>query len=196
MNYLAHLYLSGNQEKIILGNFIGDFVKGKKINDYDPETRAGILLHREIDRFTDDHPMVLESKKRLWDKYHHYAAVIIDVFYDHFLAANWENYSKYPLKEYTENFYELMMSLKSSIPKRAFNMLFYMQRDNWLFKYQSIEGIDATLTGMSKRTKFESGLENASFDLKSNYDDFKKEFELFFPELEQMSRDFLSTLDV
>ena len=80
MNFLAHIYLSGGDEKTIIGNFIGDFVKGNQILNFEKEVMNGILLHREIDRFTDDHPIVLESKKRLWETYHHYSITIYFFF--------------------------------------------------------------------------------------------------------------------
>jgi acyl carrier protein phosphodiesterase len=90
MNFLAHLHLSGNNPNIMLGNFMGDFVKGKSYRQqYEPEIIKGIELHRSIDEFTDSHPVVTESKNRLRPTYRHYSGVIVDVFYDHFLAANW-----------------------------------------------------------------------------------------------------------
>ena len=101
MNFLAHIYLSFENPKILVGNFIGDFVKGKKLELYGDEIQKGILLHREIDDYTDSHPIVLETKKRLRPNYHHYAPVISDVYYDHFLASLWSNYHKTPLIEYT-----------------------------------------------------------------------------------------------
>ncbi len=90
MNFLAHIYLSGNQERVMIGNFIGDFVKGKAWEEFDSAIQRGILLHREIDRYTDDHEVVIKTKERLRPKYHHYAPVISDVFYDHFLASLWK----------------------------------------------------------------------------------------------------------
>lgn len=195
MNFLAHIYLSGENEKLIIGNFIGDFVKGNQLLNYEKELMNGILLHREIDRYTDDHPVVLESKKRLWDKYHHYSPVIVDVYYDHFLANNWSNFHDEPLASFTENFYQLLEDNKALLPERVVRMLHYMKKDNWLYHYQSLEGIRQTLTGMSRRTKFESSLEKAHVDLEKYYELFKEDFETFFPKLVQHSKEFLSSLD-
>ena len=195
MNFLAHIYLSGENEKLIIGNFIGDFVKGNQLLNYEKELMNGILLHREIDRYTDDHPVVLESKKRLWDKYHHYSPVIVDVYYDHFLASNWSNFHDEPLASFTENFYQLLEDNKALLPERVVRMLHYMKKDNWLYHYQSLEGIRQTLTGMSRRTKFESSLEKAHVDLEKYYELFKEDFETFFPKLVQHSKEFLSSLD-
>ncbi len=96
MNFLAHLYLSKKNKNILIGNFIADAVKGKKHNLYSKEVQAGILLHREIDNYTDNHPIVRKSKRRLNKRYGHYNGVIIDILYDHFLAKNWNNYSEIP----------------------------------------------------------------------------------------------------
>ncbi|MEQ8473673.1 MAG: ACP phosphodiesterase [Marinoscillum sp.] len=194
MNFLAHLYLSFESEPIMIGNFIGDFVKGKAFENYDIDIQKGILLHREIDKYTDDHGIVMKSKERLRPKYHHYAPVIADVFYDHFLSKMWLDYHDQPLIEFTESFYQMAKSRKSEIPERAYLMLTYMARDNWLYNYQFIEGIRRTLTGMSKRTPFESKMEQSSADLKEDYEAYQKEFITFFPELINHSKSFLASL--
>ncbi len=184
MNFLAHLYLSGEDEMVLVGNFIGDFVKGSQMDQYAEKIQKGIRLHRSIDHFTDNHSIVLESKIRLREKFRHYAPVIVDVFYDHFLAKDWSKFSETPLKEYTENFYNLMRGYFNIIPQGVIHMLGFMSRDNWLYQYQFIEGIDRALTGMSRRTKFENKMDEASLSLKEHYEDFEKEFNQFFPELE------------
>ena len=184
MNFLAHLYLSGDDEEVLVGNFIGDFVKGAQMDHYPQNVQKGIRLHRSIDYYTDTHEIVLQSKIRLREKFRHYAPVIVDVYYDHFLARDWAKFSKTPLKEYTENFYQLINKYFDMIPKGVIHMLSFMARDNWLYNYQFIEGIDRALTGMSRRTKFESKMEEASKSLKEHYESFDKEFHQFFPDLE------------
>lgn len=184
MNFLAHLYLSGDNEEVLVGNFIGDFVKGSQMDQYPDQIQKGIRLHRSIDHYTDTHEVVLESKVRLREKFRHYAPVIVDVYYDHFLAKDWSMFSEIPLKEYTEQFYLLMDNYYEIIPKGVIHMLSFMSRDNWLYNYQFIEGIDRALTGMSRRTKFESKMEEASSALQDHYKDFEKEFHQFFPDLQ------------
>lgn len=184
MNFLAHVYLSGNDEEVLVGNFIGDFVKGSQMKQYPSGIQKGIRLHRSIDHFTDTHEVVRKSKVRLREKFRHYAPVIVDVFYDHFLAKNWANYSKVPLMDYTQQFYERMKDHYKVIPAGVVRMLGYMAEGNWLFNYQFIEGIDRALTGMSRRTKFESKMEEATIALKNHYSDFQQEFNEFFPELQ------------
>ncbi len=168
----------------MVGNFIGDFVKGNQFEDYSPDIQSGIKLHRDIDRFTDSHLIVRKSKKRLRDKFHHYAPVIVDIFYDHFLAKNWSKFSAINLKEYTENFYKMIDKYQDLIPQEVNHMLVYMREKNWLYNYQFIEGIDRSLKGMSRRTKFDSKMGEASNSLRTDYAAFEKDFFDFFPHLQ------------
>ena len=192
MNFLAHLFLSGDNEQVMVGNFIGDFVKGSQLNNYPSEIRKGIALHRSIDHYTDNHPVVLESKVRLRTKFRHYAPVIVDVFYDHFLAKDWSFFSTVPLKEYTVGFYKMIDRYFDILPAGVINMLTFMSRDNWLYNYQFIEGIDRALCGMSRRTKFNSKMEEAAKALESDYEQYQKEFHSFFPELDKHVKETIS----
>ena len=192
MNFLAHIYLSGSNKKITVGNFIGDFVKGNKINDFDSDIKKGIQLHREIDGFTDSHPIVRESKLRLRPGFRHYSPVIVDVFYDHFLAKNWSEFSDVPLLKFSQDFYLMIETFKTAVPSEVNHMLTYMKRDNWLYNYQLIEGIHRTLSGMARRTTFESKMEHAAKDLEQNYEEYKDEFQRFFPDLQQHCTEFLA----
>ena len=192
MNFLAHIFLSGDNQKITIGNFLGDFVKGVQMEDFEPEIRTGIVLHREIDSYTDAHPVVLKSKERLRPKYSHYSPVIVDVFYDHFLAKKWESYSSEDLEIFTTNFYGMTKEFHDVMPHAATHMLTYMKRDNWLYNYQLTEGIDRALTGMSRRTKFESKMEHAAKDLVKDYEEFSSEFSEFFPDLQRHCHQFIS----
>jgi len=150
MNYLAHLYLSGNSKELMIGNFIGDFVKGKNYEKYSNGIIDGIKLHRKIDEFTDSNETVSKSKIRLRPNYHKYAGVIVDMFYDHYLAANWSDYSSVPLNEYAQNAYHIMSDHIGILPDRTKIMLPYMISGNWLERYAEIEGIDRALTGMAQ----------------------------------------------
>jgi len=184
MNFLAHLYLSGDNPKIKIGNFIGDFVKGKNLTErFDTAVAKGIALHREIDWFTDTHSVVKQSKDRLRPKYRHYAGVIVDIFYDHFLAKNWDHYSKQLLPDFAEACYATILEHESMLPEEVKYMMPYMIKGNWLVNYSKLEGIQRALSGMARRTRFESKMEDSVADLQDNYGDFKIEFEAFFPDL-------------
>ncbi|MEP5612966.1 MAG: ACP phosphodiesterase [Cyclobacteriaceae bacterium] len=191
MNFLAHLFLSGENEKVKVGNFIGDFVKGNQFEEYHPDIQFGIKLHREIDSFTDSHPVVLESKTRLRPIFGHYSPVIVDVYYDHFLAKNWKNFSSIDLESYTIQFYEMIAGYSNVVPQTVNHMLVYMKEKNWLYNYQFIDGIDRALSGMSKRTKFNSKMELAAASLQAHYADFEDEFTRFFPDLQKHTQKML-----
>lgn len=185
MNFLSHLYLSGNSEGLIIGNFIADSVKGNAINQFSPEIQKGIVLHRKIDSFTDSHPIVEQSKQRLREKYRKYAGVIIDIYYDHYLAKNWSNYSDVELQKFTQNIYTIILNNHAILPQKSAHFTKYMLQHDILFAYSKIEGIEKVLYGMARRTTFESRMELAIHDLKEHYILFENEFKLFFPELKQ-----------
>jgi len=186
MNFLAHIYLSGDNPRVMVGNFIGDFVKGRNLlQQFDEEVAFGVELHRSIDYYTDHHPVVKLSKSRLWNGYRHYAAVLIDVFYDHFLSRYWENFSNVPLSQYSANAYAVLKSFDTVLPEGVRQLLPYMTRQNWLLNYGNFDGLQQTLNGMARRTSHNSKMERSVADLKQDYDAFKKEFDQFFPELIQ-----------
>lgn len=177
----------------MVGNFIGDFVKGRNLHErFEPEVARGIELHRAIDEFTDDHHVVHQSKKRLREKYRHYAAVIVDVFYDHYLAHNWDRYSSTPLHVYAENSYATLNQFHSILPDQVQQMLPYMIKGNWLLNYSRVEGIQRALTGMARRTRFDSKMDESINDLRQFYDEFDQEFLSFFPDLQQHAAGFLA----
>lgn len=183
MNFLAHIYLSGDNEELKIGNFIADSVKGKQYLDFPPEIQRGIILHRAIDTFTDTHPIVSKSVQRLFDRYGHYSRVIIDILYDHFLAVNWKDYSEIPLKEYTEDFYKLLKRNFDVLPEQVQNFLPYMIADNWLYNYRKIEGIEKILFQMNRRIKYRAKMHLAVEELREFYNEFENEFRMFFEEL-------------
>lgn len=194
MNFLAHLYLSGDDSKIKVGNFIGDFVKGKNLEEqFESGIAKGILLHREIDSFTDRHPLVKQSKDRLRAKYKHYSGVITDIYYDHFLARNWNRFSEQILPDFAEESYALIQRHDPILPYEVKYMMTHMIRGNWLVNYSKIEGIHRALSGMAHRAKFDSKMDEAAEDLKSNYAEFESDFFSFFPELKKFAEDWLIT---
>jgi len=183
MNFLAHIYLSQDDPNITIGNFIADGIRGKDYKSYPKDIQIGILLHRHIDTFTDAHPIVRQSTKRLHENYSHYSGVIVDILYDHFLAKNWSDYSNTPLPEYVDNFYKLLETNIDILPERIQRMMPHLISDNWLLSYAKIEGIQRVLDGMNKRTKNRSGMHTATNELRAFYTEFETEFTSFFKEL-------------
>lgn len=192
MNFLAHIYLSGKNENLMLGNFIADMVKGRQIEKFPPEIIKGIRLHRKIDEYTDGHRYFLRSKDRIRDKYRHYSGVVIDMFYDHLLAHDWDAYCKEPIDNFVQSAYNVLMKNYNILPKRAKFILPIMIGANWLVNYADLNSLQRHMEGMARRTPFNSGMENAVEDLKTHYQDFRNDFTLFFPELINYVKSYLS----
>ncbi len=187
MNYLAHLILSEDFEFVKIGNFIADAIKGRKYELYPDKIQVGILLHRQIDWFTDNHSIVKQSKRRLDSRYGHYKGVIIDILYDHFLAKNWQEYSDIPLKEFADDFHKSLHENFNLLPERTQYLFAFMKEHDLLTNYANIEGIEKVLIGMNRRTKGVSQMHLAIHDLKEHYLDFEKDFSLFFKKLRNFS---------
>ncbi|HOI88482.1 MAG TPA: ACP phosphodiesterase [Lentimicrobium sp.] len=187
MNFLAHLYLSGNERGIIIGNFIADHVKGRLSEQFSEEIRNGIILHKAIDEFTDNHPVVRNSVTELRSGFRKYAGVVLDMFFDHYLAAGWDNWMDEPLEQFSKRMYGILMDNFSVLPTRTKHMLPYMIRGNWLLHYREIEGLNQALNGMARRTAFQSNMEKAAVELRDRYAFYGCQFDSFFPELRAFS---------
>ena len=187
MNFLAHIYLSGDNDLIKIGNFMADGIRGKQFETYPILIQKGILLHREIDTYTDAHPVFRQSTKKLHENYHHYSGVIVDIFYDHFLAKNWSIYSDEKLEDYVQRFYTSLHDNYELLSERTQKLMPIMIRENWLGIYKSIEGMQHILTQMDRRTKNLSKMQFATTELISNYDIFEADFTLFFEDLRNHS---------
>ena len=183
MNFLAHLYLSGNDEEIITGNFIADHVKGVMVMKYSSRIQSGIKLHREIDTFTDSHHAFLQTTKRLNGNYRKYAGVVADMFYDHYLSADWNSYSNESLEDFTNRMYSILIKRYPILPQKSQRFIAYMKKFNWFSGYGTFEGLGRALSGMAVRTPFKSGMEHAVNDLKRDYQLFRKEFQIFFQDI-------------
>lgn len=183
MNFLAHQFLSGTNDDLKIGNFIADSVKGTPPASFGQGVIKGITLHRRIDSYTDSHPVVLKSIKRLRDRHGKFAGVVVDICYDHFLAKNWKQYSEEELWEYVNSCYALMHKHKEELPLRIQEMLPYMIKGNWLYNYRTLDGIDRVFKGMARRTQFDANMSSAMKDLWMDYQEYEAEFNEFFPEI-------------
>lgn len=189
MNFLAHIYLSGQDPELRIGNFIADSVKGKHFQQFPERVQQGIVLHRAIDQYTDTHPIFKKSTARLSPTYGHYSGVIVDILYDHFLAHNWKKYSNISLEKYVSEFYQSLQRNYEVLPTPVQQFLPLMIKQNWLVSYATIEGIGKILYQMNERTKRKSKMDRAVIELKANYQEFECEFSSFFYELQHFSRD-------
>lgn len=183
MNFLAHTYLSGGNEQIIVGNFMGDYVKGKNYMLFPEQVKKGILIHRDIDTFTDMHEVTRRSKQRLASRYHKYAGIIIDIFYDHFLASLWDSYSTLPLSEFVSRTYDLLKRNYKVLPDSIKRWFPTFLENNWMMAYAQVEGIELVLERMSANTSLPNHSAFAVEVLRKQYSVFLEDFLEFFPEI-------------
>lgn len=194
MNFLAHAYLSFDQEDILVGNFIADFIRGKERENYPKKVQVGIQLHHAIDTFTDSHPLVKEVQSFLKPRFGHYARVISDVFFDYFLAKNWAKFSTIPLEEFSRATYQQLSGYPVPLPDTFQRMLYWMQSQNWLFAYRELSGIQSALDGLTRRARFDSKMNEASQVLREKEVEIEALFFLFFQDLETFAQATLATL--
>lgn len=183
MNFLAHIYLAGNNEGLIIGNFIADMVKGKAYQNYAEPIQKGILLHRQIDSFTDNHPVFRATKKRILEEQGRYSGVVVDLFYDHFLATEWSRFSTENLDDFVCRNYKLMIKNYRKLPPRAQYILPFMVRQNWLSNYANLEPLALIFDRMDKRTNYQSGMKTSVETLKKQYPEIKTDFLAFMPDV-------------
>lgn len=183
MNFLAHLYLSGWDEQLMVGNFIADQINNRQLILYAPGVQRGVILHRKIDQFTDAHPSVLRGVRRMYDRHRKYAPVIIDVFYDYLLANHWEKYSEVSLNAFTQEVYDILMAHHELMPPGLKKNLPHMIRDDWLTKYAEIYGMQRAFGSMRRRASKPEWLDGVIDTLKGQLPELREEFNAFFPDI-------------
>ena len=184
MNFLAHVFLSGNDKQLQVGNFIGDYVKGSSYTGYSPRIAQGILLHRAIDDFTDKHPTVAKAKQLLQPVFRLYSGIFIDMFYDYFLASQWQQFSPVPLKRFARGFYINMLWHYRVLPTSVKSFLPHLIASNRLCVYASIEGLQRSLEIMERYTSLPRKSKEAIALLKESHDWLNQNFHDFFPQLQ------------
>lgn len=183
MNYLAHLFLSGRTEQALIGGLLGDFVKGAIGDRYDARVCKGISLHRKIDRYTDDHEVVVASRKLVSKERRRFAGIMVDVFYDHFLARHWSRYAVPSLDEFTREVYAILLRHRDDFPQRLQYIVPRMVRDDWLGSYRELWRVGAALDGISRRLRRSNTLAGGLSELEANYTRLEGHFLAFFPQL-------------
>ncbi|MCH6201157.1 ACP phosphodiesterase [Aquiflexum sp. LQ15W] len=194
MNFLAHAYLSFGDPKVLVGNFIGDFVRGDIEHNYDKDIVVGIKLHWSIDKFTDSHPVVKEAQAILRPEYGRYSMVITDMYFDYFLGRYWKNYHHIPLDQFAEDVYNTIDEYSDTLPEKFLQTFGYMKYYNWLAGYGELDGIRRAMTGMAKRTRFNSKMETAHVFLDEHHEYLKVHFGDFFEDIVSFSKKTLAEL--
>ena len=183
MNFLAHLHLSGENDGLIVGNFLADFIRNSQVEDLPEPIREGVALHRMIDTYTDNHPMVRQSSARLRPKHRKYAPVLVDVFYDFLLARNWGRYHAAPLSNFTASTYQVLEEHRSLMPPFLQERLSLMIADDWLHRYTTPEGLSFVFSRMKRRLTRPEWLSGALDSLLADLEAYEEEFNAFFPEV-------------
>lgn len=187
MNYLAHAYLAGESDESLLGNLMGDFVKGR-IEGYPAEIARGIAAHRRIDTFTDSHPIVRESKRLISQERRRFAGIMLDLFYDHLLARYWHEYSVTSLDAFSARVYGILRANDAILPHPLRSMAPYMTRQDWLGSYRELKSIGGAIDGISSRLTRANSLRGGVEELAREYDALHEQFRRFFPELREFAR--------
>lgn len=193
MNFLGHIFLSPNDDQILLGNFIADSVKGNPDNHYSGKVAEGVKFHRAIDHFTDNHELVRQGVARFRDSQGRWAPVVIDVIYDHILASDWANHHHQELHPYVQETYVRLEAQKHHFPASVERYFPYMKTQNWLFNYQYEWGLLKSLQGLDRRTSIETEMHRAIEVFKKDEQDFRTEFRSFIADAQKMSGDYFST---
>jgi acyl carrier protein phosphodiesterase len=184
VNYLAHLYLADPTPESMLGNVMADFVKGRAVDALPEAVRAGVLLHRQVDRFTDSHPVTNRSIGRVKERWGWYSGILIDVFYDHFLALDWDRYSPQTLRSFIDTAHAALLSRQELMTAEMRAVVQRMVRDDRLMSYGRLDGIEQTLLRISRLIRRrQANLERAMDDLRQHFDALRGDFHDFFPEL-------------
>ena len=190
MNFLAHALLSGSDADILLGNLMADFLgAGEKIHHQLPQVQRGIAWHYQIDRFMDSHPLVAQGRARLFPEYRHYSAVLVDVFYDHLLARNWDSFSAVPLSEFAPWVYRTLETRRDECPESFAQIIPHLISDDWLRGYAVDEGVLHALTRLQKRGTRGVMLTQAWDDFDGQRALFEAEFREFFPQIQRLGRE-------
>ena len=194
MNFLAHVFLSGDDFPLALGNLIADKIKGNELKIYPPSVQRGIFLHREIDHFTDTHPLFKACVTELFPTYRHYSRVIVDMYFDHFLAVLWNRFHPLELSEFSTQFYTKLNTTDIEFSEKTERFIDALITYNWFEQYQTIQGLHSILLQMDKRTRFDSNLANSTTELVEKYSYFQNNFLDFMQDLIRFSK--LKTMEL
>lgn len=187
MNYLAHIYLSGDQPEMMVGGLLGDFVKGPLQGQLPQHIEKGIQLHRKIDVFTDQLPEVQMACSRFEAPFRRFAGIYLDMCYDHFLAKHWADFHQEPLDQYCQQFYQILNNHYDILPARAQRFNDIAPTVNWLEAYANFENLRPMLMRVGQRFKKTVPLHEGFHFLERDYEQLQDEFMQFFPRLIQFS---------
>ena len=188
MNFLAHLFLADPQPEALLGSLMGDFVKGPLTGRHPPVLERALAQHRAVDTFTDAHPIVRTSRARVAPPHRRFAGIVVDMYYDHYLARHWDEFADEPLAVFTARVYAVLLAEEARLPDRLRRIAPSMARRDWLGSYRYVESVHAALDRMGERLKRGNGLLGAGEALMPHYTSLEADFRAFFPQLVRFVR--------
>lgn len=183
MNFLAHMRLSCGNAALVTGNFLGDLLRNREIRKLPEPIREGVRLHRKIDIYTDTHPVVRQSTRRLHARHGKYASVLVDIYYDFFLSRNWDQFNTEPLPVFTQQIYQQLLQYQEVMPERTQQYLQAMVRGDWLMNYATYEGMADTFARMTRRVSNPALFSGAVDSLKQHQALLEEDFLIFFPDI-------------
>lgn len=187
MNHLAHARLAGSASIDIAANLMGDFIRGRLEDRFSPSIEAGLRLHRAIDSYADAHPLQHRSRNRLEPPFRRYAGVLVDMYYDHFLARHFGRFSDQALGGFTREVYDALERHSDELPERLRVMARHWRRDDLLAGYADLAVLERALDGMSRRLSRDNPLALGCEPLRGEYAGFEEDFLAVFPELLQFA---------
>jgi len=188
VNFLAHAYLARGSDRAILGSLMGDFVKGPLEGRYDAELTRALALHRRIDSYTDAHDVVRSSRRRVSPARRRFAGILVDMFYDHFLARLWAEYCNVPLEQFTAHVYAVLREHRPLLPERLLQIATRMGDGDWLASYQRVEAVAVALDRIGGRLTRGNAMLRSGDELLAQYETFEADFRLFFPDVVRFAR--------
>lgn len=183
MNWLAHLLLSEPSPEFRVGNLLPDILGPAELAALPEKFQHGIRRHFRIDAYTDSHPVVKQSARRISPEFRRYAGVLVDMFYDHILARDWDSHARIPLEDFAASVYASFDACRDNIPVTAFSVFERMRSGDWLCSYRRADGIRLALDRLDLRLKKPAALGKAVEELELHYTNFQADFTVFFPDL-------------
>ena len=188
VNFLAHAYLAAGSDHAIVGSLMGDFVKGPLGDRYGAELTRALVLHRRIDTYTDAHDVVRQSRRRVSTGRRRFAGILVDVFYDHFLARHWDEFSDVPLERFTAHIYAVLREHHALLPERLQHVAPHMAAADWLASYRHVDAIGLALDRIGQRLKRGNAMLRSAEELLAQYGPFEADFRIFFPDVVRFAR--------
>ena len=186
MNYLSHLFLADwvtSDPAEIAGNMMGDFVKGRLQDQYPAPVVRGLVMHREVDRFTDHHAQVQRCKALFPQGTRRYAGIALDIYFDHLLSRYWARFSDQQRSAFIQRQYTLLTEQSDWLPDELARLLPHMVADDWLGGYADLSATYSAIERTARYLRRPDGLLSALTILQRETALIDQAYLDFFPEL-------------